>query len=637
MPTNIALCNLPRESKVVFSLWSNTPTKKGSKPSCIAWVNCLLYDYKNELRPGLQALRMWDGISEPMGTVVGNSDPSATILTIEFFDGREGSVFPTEPLEYPAYPVQQPPDSTTKKTLDAIIAQHSLKNLSKTEKELIWKYRRYCMQFPKALPKFCQSVNKVDRIAIQEMHKLINEWAVLSPSDALELLDSRYADSFVRNYAVSRIEQLTNSQIEDYLLQLVQVIKYECYHDSALVRHLLKRAIRNKRIGHYFYWFLKSELEHSQISERFGLILEAFLKGGGNNRDEIAIQEQVHQKLAVIAYQVKASISDQVGVLRSEVAKLNSEWPKGCQLMLDPLFITKGIKVEKCKVMDSKMRPLWLLFENADPTGEDLNIIFKCGDDLRQDMLTLQMFRIMDKLWKSEGLDLQLNPYGVIATGGTTGMIEVVTRSNTISKIQKQFGGAVGAFRDEVLFKWLREKNPDDVALKTAVENFTASCGGYCVATYVLGVGDRHNDNIMVKEDGHLFHIDFGHILGNFKKKFGIKRERVPFVFTPDWAYVMGGKSGPYYNLFVTQCMQAHQILRKHSQLFLNLLSMMVISGMPELSSKEDIMYVVDTLNVAADSKSNKDFQSLLSSTVTGGQTSTRVNFFIHNLVHPGK
>jgi phosphatidylinositol-4,5-bisphosphate 3-kinase len=116
--------------------------------------------------------------------------------------------------------------------------------------------------------------------------------------------------------------------------------------------------------------------------------------------------------------------------------------------MLDPLFITKGIKAEKCKVMDSKvvyfppsfslvphfflsflppffppltslkMRPLWLLFENADPSGEDLNIIFKCGDDLRQDMLTLQMFRIMDKLWKKEGLDLMLNPYGKLTREG---------------------------------------------------------------------------------------------------------------------------------------------------------------------------------------------------------------------------
>jgi hypothetical protein len=28
----------------------------------------------------------------------------------------------------------------------------------------------------------------------------------------------------------------------------------------------------------------------------------------------------------------------------------------------------------------------------------------------------------------------------------------------------------------------------------------------------------------MLKKSGHLFHIDFGHILGNFKTKFGIER-----------------------------------------------------------------------------------------------------------------
>jgi phosphatidylinositol-4,5-bisphosphate 3-kinase len=42
------------------------------------------------------------------------------------------------------------------------------------------------------------------------------------------------------------------------------------------------------------------------------------------------------------------------------------------------------------------------------------------------------------------------------------------------------------------------------VLLNKAIDEFTMSCAGYCVATYVLGVADRHSDNIMVKKTGQV-------------------------------------------------------------------------------------------------------------------------------------
>jgi len=62
-----------------------------------------------------------------------------------------------------------------------------------------------------------------------------------------------------------------------------------------------------------------------------------------------------------------------------------------------------------------------------------------------------------------------------------------------------------------------------------------------------VAIGERTETNKSRHfSDGQIFHIDFGHFLGHMKKKFGINRERVPFVLTEDFLLVISkGKENP--------------------------------------------------------------------------------------------
>jgi phosphatidylinositol kinase/protein kinase (PI-3 family) len=94
--------------------------------------------------------------------------------------------------------------------------------------------------------------------------------------------------------------------------------------------------------------------------------------------------------------------------------------------LTSPMVQVRGIEVEECKVMESKKKPLWLTMHNANPAASKVVLMLKVGDDLRQDILILQLLRVMDDIWRKEGLEMQMMLYNCISTGFERGLLQVI-------------------------------------------------------------------------------------------------------------------------------------------------------------------------------------------------------------------
>uniref|UniRef100_A0A672GZ99 phosphatidylinositol-4,5-bisphosphate 3-kinase n=1 Tax=Salarias fasciatus TaxID=181472 RepID=A0A672GZ99_SALFA len=662
---DISVCDLPRMTRLCFAIYAvmdkvkkqkSTKNSHINKYQTIPWVNTMVFDFKGQLKTGDITLHCWSSFPDeleemlnPIGTIQTNPyTENATALHIHF-------------PEYSSHPIIFPPFDKVRQTdgqkrrcaellhLKEIMERDPLSQLCENEKDLIWTLRHDCWEnFPQSLPKLLLSVKWSKHEDMAQLQALLQIWPKLSPRDALELLDFNYPDQYVREYAVRCLRDMSDEELSQYLLQLVQVLRYEPYYDCALTHFLLERAQGNRKIGHFLFWHLRSEIHMPAVSVQFALILEAYCRGSIPHIEVLKKQVEALSKLKSVNELIKLGTIKNARSKTKE-AMLTKEAMMTCLRQsgytetlsdlhspLNPNVQLSGINVERCRYMDSKMKPLWIVYNNKLLSGDTLGIIFKNGDDLRQDMLTLQILRLMDLLWKEANLDLRIVPYGCLATGDRAGLIEVVSSADTIANIQLTSSNvaAAAAFNKDALLNWLKERNSGD-ALDRAIEEFTLSCAGYCVATYVLGIGDRHSDNIMVRSTGQLFHIDFGHILGNFKSKFGIKRERVPFILTHDFIHVIQqGKTGytEKFGSFRQYCEEAYLVLRKNGNLFITLFALMLTAGLPELTSVKDIQYLKDSLALGkTDEEALKQFRQKFDEALRESWT-TKVNWMAHNV-----
>jgi len=343
------------------------------------------------------------------------------------------------------------------------------------------------------------------------------------------------------------------------------------------------------------------------------------------------VMTQMLNHLAKLVYEVNEK--QQKSLLQILLDQVNLNLTEPFCFPLDVEKICIGFLANDVKVFTSKQRPFLLIVKGRHNETKPYRVIFKSGDDLRQDVVTLTLLEIMNRIFKKENIHLPMMIYDCVSTGASQGFIECVPDAKTLSKIATE--------EKKSLLEWLKEKNKNNMnKFEDVVSNFSLSCAAYCVATYVLGVGDRHNDNIMVVPDGRFFHIDFGHFLGNTKSKFGVKRERTPFILTKDFIEVMDWDKNkkrtaegisPNFEKFIQTCLDAFIAVRRNATLLVNYLNLCVASGLPELRGEEDIDYVKTALFLnLSEADAGEEYKKLFGVCLKN-EWSVQLNWKIHN------
>ena len=106
---------------------------------------------------------------------------------------------------------------------------------------------------------------------------------------------------------MSCLSKLSDLELEDYMLQLVQTLKHEPHHSSPLCYFLFLRSVVHPTLlGHTLFWYIESELGYIERAERFRLFKKVILRSFNEEfRNELLRQSAVVRDLVTIAKRVK--------------------------------------------------------------------------------------------------------------------------------------------------------------------------------------------------------------------------------------------------------------------------------------------------------------------------------------------
>ena len=497
---------------------------------------------------------------------------------------------------------------------------------------LFWNYRYELLKnnTPLALTKIMNSVKWGNLKSENEFIKnILKYWKTIELSDILFMLSRKFSvnniypnsDTILNNldgmkelrkFAVKKLGEHSNEELNFILLQLVQAIRYEDISskkiESPLVCFLIKTCSKDIVLASSFFWFIECEADNDistiplknkninlnnlkEIIKIYDLIRQKFSNNLSENYPEIFSVINNQKKFKNELVKISDSLTkvqkneNKKKELRNILANKNKIIQEEFFLPIDPHIKIKGTITDQCSVFKSAKCPCKYTFKvteeskqyNPHEEKDNISIMFKYGDDLRQDQLILQMINFMDSLLKKVHLNYEFTSYKVLATSKSDGFVEFVPNSKTIFDILKKYNNVILSYYKEI-------SSNDEKTLSKYLDSYINSCAGYCVITYILGIGDRHLENLMIDNKGRLFHIDFGYILGKDPKP-----APPPIKLCQEMVEVMGGKGSSRYEEFKQKCVNAYWVLRENARVIVNMFYLMIDSGIPELNEIENL------------------------------------------------
>ncbi len=334
-----------------------------------------------------------------------------------------------------------------------------------------------------------------------------------------------------------------------YLPILVDILKWRDPENS-LVDYLLEVSRHNYEFANFLFWEITLQMEDQRyeilyenlrcrLTEYVSLDLKELLKNSFYFVQNLTEMVQNREKFPTLLASYFETLSE------TNVDYILSPVNPGIKL--------NGIQKEGVRIRGSSSKPVSIPFKSSN--GLEIYELLYKKDDVRKDVIIMNIIKLVDIILKrEEGLDLYITTYNILPISSDSGFIQIVDNAETILGINKRKGFSI--------LNFILEHNPEK-SVDGIRERFTKSCVAYCILSYLLGIGDRHMENIMVKTSGEIFHIDFGFILGADPKPLAPEIR-----ITDEMVDAMGGYESKHYAQFKELCARSFLCLRRHVGIF---------------------------------------------------------------------